>query len=141
MRITRDLYLHGFLYSSGSYTTIDYTGAAVPGNQWYTEVTSINDAGVMAGLCATRPAQRICRCEGAFSFVGFPGSTSTYIYGINNAGQLVGFYGLRLGISPWIYREPRYPETRRNLRPFSHPGRQGNRFVTPGVRKPESPLR
>jgi hypothetical protein len=42
-------------YSGGSYTIINYPGAAVPGNQWYTEVTSIDDADVMAGLSMTRP--------------------------------------------------------------------------------------
>jgi probable HAF family extracellular repeat protein len=51
-----ELYIHSYVYSGGSFTPVDYPGAAVPGNSWFTEVTSINDAGIMAGFMRDQSA-------------------------------------------------------------------------------------
>lgn len=102
-----DLYFHSYVYSGGTFTAVDYPGAAVPGNYWFTEVTGINDAGTMAGFMRDQSGPHsFVDVNGTFTLVDFPGSASTYVYGINNAGQLVGNYNLPDGASHGFLATP-----------------------------------
>jgi probable HAF family extracellular repeat protein len=77
-----DLVPHGFVYSNGTYTTLD---VPVPGTR-FTEATGINDAGQIVGVYVVGNA--------SFGFLYTNGSYTTIqpAYGINNAGQIVGTY-------------------------------------------------
>jgi probable HAF family extracellular repeat protein len=82
---------HGFLYSSGTYTTIDG-----PGAQFGTFLTGINDSGQIALTYFTGSANSAYRwtpsCTGYASQSLRIGSNSTDAGGINNKGQIAGYY-------------------------------------------------
>jgi len=88
---------HGFLYSSGAFTNIDYPSAASPG----TFAEGINDAGQIVGYYfdGFGDYHGFLDSGGIFITVDDPlgvegpsGGASTYAYGINNAGAIVGVY-------------------------------------------------
>ncbi|MGB7758417.1 MAG: hypothetical protein WBL61_01230, partial [Bryobacteraceae bacterium] len=85
----------GFLYSAGTYTDIDYPGAGK------TCVTGINDAGVIVGWYSEGSvagwgflwsAGQYTTINTASSINLNPGLMYLQINGINNMGQIVGFY-------------------------------------------------
>jgi uncharacterized membrane protein len=96
---------HGFELDriEGNFTTIDYPGAVG------TSATAINDVGDIVGnylTCLSEDSEsELLRlpCEfvqlhgfllsnGIFTRIDPPGSTSTYVGGINNSGEVVGSY-------------------------------------------------
>jgi probable HAF family extracellular repeat protein len=80
---------HGFLFSKGRFTTIDFPDAL------WTEAWGINDAGEIVGAyqdSATGVIHGFLRSKGAFSIIDYPGAQFTKAVGINNDGQIVGFY-------------------------------------------------
>jgi probable HAF family extracellular repeat protein len=75
--------LHGFTYSSGSYTPVNTDDP----NGWNTILLDINDAGEVVGNYN----------DGGAAFAGnnqlsAPNSVETAPFGINNTGEVVGFY-------------------------------------------------
>ncbi len=77
---------HGYLLSGGAFTTIDFPGAGST-----TNVFGINDASQIVGSYGPAGAQHgFLLSEAVFSTIDFPGANSTILWGINNAGQIVG---------------------------------------------------
>jgi hypothetical protein len=78
----------GYTYTNGVFTTV-----AVP-NAEYTEVTGINDAGVLAGWSQgfSGSAVGFIMRNGQFTTISVPGSIETFVQGINNKNQVVGYY-------------------------------------------------
>ena len=81
---------HGFLYSGGTYTTLDVGGAGPLG----TFAQSINNAGQIAGTYydAGNVNHGFLYSGGIYTTLDVPGAGQTSAYGINNAGQIVGSY-------------------------------------------------
>src|SRR5208283_4104740 len=87
---------HGFLDSGGVYTTID------PPASTYTIVNSINSYGQIAGYYKDSSGNRYGFLDsgGVYTRINDPlasksngiNDSGTVIYGINNAGEAVGFY-------------------------------------------------
>jgi probable HAF family extracellular repeat protein len=84
---------HGFIYSNGGYTTIDGPGAA-----YGTYLTGINNSGQLALSYTSTPANVAHRWtpdgHGGYTIQDFsvPGSLTTATGGIDNSGNLVGYY-------------------------------------------------
>jgi len=79
---------HGFLYSGGTYMTVDVPGALS------TEADGINDLGHIVGTYfgAGKFHGYIYR-NGTYTTLDDPlGTTETVAQGVNNADQVVGFY-------------------------------------------------
>lgn len=86
---------HGFIYSGGTFTTIDYSGCV---GTVGTELTGINNYGVIVGHCGIFNEGFVDQ-NGTFTVINpAPALTSFSINGINDAGQMVGFGGGRLRI-------------------------------------------
>jgi probable HAF family extracellular repeat protein len=90
-----DIYTHdGFLYSGGSFTTIDAPDA----RQFYgdTYPRGINNAGQIVGYFdgGGGPGEHgyLLDTDGSYTTIDLPGSTDTWVYGINNVGQIVGTF-------------------------------------------------
>jgi len=86
---------HGFLLSGGTYTSFDFSGGATE-----TWANAINDSGNIVGFyCLTEEcvgdlsgAQGFLLSGGTFTTIAVPGEVYTQALGINNKGQIVGFY-------------------------------------------------
>jgi probable HAF family extracellular repeat protein len=74
----------GFLYTAGSFTTINVPGAI--GTRAY----GINDSGQIVGLAGNHGF--LLDTASSFTTIDVPGAASTYATGINNSGQIVGSY-------------------------------------------------
>ena len=98
-RTSNDQKYHGFLLSDGGFTMIDFPGAPE------TLANDINDLGDICGsyydvswachgyLCsASQNLHGFLLSGGSFSSIDFPGSPSTFLGGVNPAGQIVGSY-------------------------------------------------
>src|SRR6266571_4181729 len=79
---------HGYIYSGGNYTAVNYPGAA------QTAIFGINDNGDIVGyyIPSGGTTHGFLRHGGVFTPIDFPGSTATAAAGINNAGTVVGNY-------------------------------------------------
>ena len=90
---------HGFLYSGGSYTTIDHP-LGVNG----TVAQGINDAGDVAGIYfdASDKDHGFIKTSVGYTTVDFPGATFSGLVGINNAGQVVGYYQDATGLHGFL---------------------------------------
>lgn len=79
----------GFLYSGGSFTTIDVPGA------FRTQAHGINGAGQIVGFFGTSGAvasqHGFLYAGGSFTTLDVPGASFTQAFGINDAGQIVGY--------------------------------------------------
>ena len=75
---------HGFLYSGGNFTLIDFPGTN------YTELNGINDSGNIVGSSAE--GHGLLYTRGNFTLIDFTGGSGTFAQGINNSGSIVGFY-------------------------------------------------
>jgi probable HAF family extracellular repeat protein len=76
---------HGFLLSQGKYTTLDYPGSSE------TIITGINDKGEMVGYADFRIPFALT--HGVFTRLpNGPGASSTFPFGVNSFGQIVGSY-------------------------------------------------
>ena len=78
---------HGFLYSGGSFTTIEFSFGAST-----TQASGINDSGQIAGSYLTGARHAFLYSGGSFTTIDFPGASATNGGGINNPGQIVGNY-------------------------------------------------
>src|SRR5262249_57798372 len=85
---------HGFLYSGGTYTTLDVPMMS------YTEADGINDLGHVVGTyqdSGFRFHGYIYR-NGTYTTLDDPlGTVETVAQGVNNADQVVGFYLATIG--------------------------------------------
>jgi uncharacterized membrane protein len=88
---------HGFLFSKGVLTTLDFPGAS------QTQALGINESGTVVGSWDLLDADGNLLAEhgftwknGAFTEVNFPGSADTAVLGINARGDLVGSWNTGL---------------------------------------------
>ena len=91
-----------FLYANGVYTELN-----PPGSQ-FTEATGINDNGEVVGYfdeapiigpggIQVTPIIGFTYLDGIYTDYSVPGETETELFGINNAGQVVGYYSDEMG--------------------------------------------
>ena len=79
--------LFAFVYSGGTYTTIDVPGSTSA------YVTGINASGVVAGDYTSGSTEfGFVDSGGTYTTIDVAGSTDTYVEGINNSGQVTGYY-------------------------------------------------
>jgi len=87
-----------FLYENGVYTTLAAPGAT------FTEATGINDKGVVVGYfdaaqttgangVPVTPILGFTYYDGVYREYSVPGEVETELFGINDSGQVVGYYG------------------------------------------------
>ena len=85
---------NSFLFSSGSFTTIDPPGSMPPDGS--SEAFGINTSGVVVGVYGTAgPSvenQGYSLANGVYTTINFPGARVTRAFGINDSGQIVGDY-------------------------------------------------
>ena len=91
----RDRQEHGFLDTGGAFSRLD-----VPGSTFFTAATDINDAGQVVGSFSDLQdlggehffggTHGFLYEDGIFSRFDISGSAATEVWGINNAGELVG---------------------------------------------------
>jgi len=86
-----DGFVHGFFFSNGALTTLDFPGASD------TMATGINESGTVVGFWDIVDAfgnvivdHGFTWKDGQFSQVDFPGAADTAVFGINARGDLVG---------------------------------------------------
>jgi probable HAF family extracellular repeat protein len=79
---------HGFLYSGGQFTSIDFPGA------FATSAVGINNAGQIVGWYQDSQHKQhgFFLAVGQYTSLDFPGANVTSAAGINNAGVIVGGY-------------------------------------------------
>lgn len=79
---------HGFIYTGGSFVTIDNPNATE------TIPQDVNNLGQVVGQYndANEVTHGFLWSNGAFTTVDFPGAVATFADGINNAGSIVGSY-------------------------------------------------
>src|SRR5437763_11672482 len=82
---------HGFLYSNGTYTTLDDPSASATGG---TFALGINDLGQIVGVYGDASGGHgFLYSNGNYTTLNDPfATTNTTAVGINDAGQIVGFY-------------------------------------------------
>ncbi len=97
---TEDDAVHGFVFSRGAFTTIDYPGRA------FSLLTGINGRGDMVGFWqdADGVQHGYVLQNGVFATVDVPEASSTRIDGINASGDIVGAYDAPDGNSPGFVR-------------------------------------
>jgi hypothetical protein len=98
---------HGFVFSKGQVSTVDYPGADT------TELTGVNDGGDIVGFYVppVTPFELhgFILTAGIFTNVDFPGSTFTQPLGINATGTIVGTYAdPAAGFHGFIYSNGSY---------------------------------
>jgi photosystem II stability/assembly factor-like uncharacterized protein len=76
---------HGFSYSGGGCTLIDYPGAT------RTLAMGVNNAGQIVGVYADQSSRYHGFLNGGAA-IDYPGAASTYASGINDDGQVTGYY-------------------------------------------------
>jgi probable HAF family extracellular repeat protein len=83
---------HGYLYSGGTFTTIDVPNTSIYGMS----LNAINDAGQIVGWVSDKVSglSSFLYVGGAFIPIAIPGATYTQAYDINNFGQIVGYYSV-----------------------------------------------
>jgi probable HAF family extracellular repeat protein len=76
--------LGGFIYSAGTYTSVNFPGAP----------NGINDLGQVVGSYTNSANQGVgfLFSGGTYTTIQVPGATETNATGINNAGEIVGWY-------------------------------------------------
>lgn len=84
----------------------EYTFFRCPGVVGYTVALGINRNGDIAGTCGNFPDEvGFVYRDGTFTFINYPGATSTQLFDINASGDLVGRATLGPGYSvPFLYR-------------------------------------
>jgi hypothetical protein len=100
--------IHGYLLSSGVFTSVDFPGTGV--STW---CEGINDNGDIAGWYIApgnaNPHGFLLQ-GGVFTTLDFPGATTTSAWGINNAGEVVGEYSTGVGIHGFTYQSGTYTD-------------------------------
>jgi hypothetical protein len=92
---------HGYLYSNGTFTTIDYPGST------FTEATAINNSGVIVGryMDSSGDGRVHAFVDNAGHFISFDYPGTVYLtepWGINSAGDIVGFWSSQNGWSGFL---------------------------------------
>jgi probable HAF family extracellular repeat protein len=96
---------HGFLYENGAFTRLDYPDEP----HTITYVTGINDAGLIVGHYFTGEDGNYTDIygffyeDGTYTQVHYPGAQYTYLHGLNNLGQMVGYYQIPGSRRGFIY--------------------------------------
>ena len=87
-RYTGNAGVHGFLYSGGTYTTLDYPLSIS------TYANGINDLGQIVGTYVDASDKHgFLYSGGAYTTIDAPGNVQfAELYSINDAGQMIGFY-------------------------------------------------
>lgn len=81
--------IHAFLLSNGTYTSYDYPDPLVVGTQF----NAINKSGTIVGWYQTDHTQHgFIFKNGTWTLLDFPGANSTFPHGINNSGEISGYY-------------------------------------------------
>ncbi len=91
-----------FLYKNGVYTTL------LPPNAQFVEATGINNLGVVVGYfdetaitgpsgIQVTPILGFTYADGVYREYSVPGEIETELFGLNNAGQVVGYYSDEMG--------------------------------------------
>jgi len=118
---------HGFLLSSGVYTTLDPPGSIS------TTALGINASGQVVGWYADSGDSwhGFLLSNGTYTTVDYPGH-ATYLFGINDNGQIVGAYDFRHG---FIYQNGQFTSTDVPFDPAgaSYPSRLNNKGELVGV--------
>src|SRR5438034_4679926 len=102
-QIVGDFGRHGFLYSGGTFTTIDVPGAD------YTQAFGINHAGQIVGNFGNDTGTHgFLYSDGIFTTIDVPGAgtangAATRAYGINAVGQIVGDFDDSTGTHGFLY--------------------------------------
>src|SRR5208283_303410 len=107
---------HGFLLSSGTYTSIDYPGAVS------TVAYGINNLGQIAGAWLDSSSKEHGFLLSGVKYVplNYPGGSGTIAYGINDAGQVVGSYASGNTLSGFLYYQS--PPPAANFFAVNYPG-------------------
>ena len=92
----------GFIYSAGSFTNTSITDGSV-----FTALYGVNDSGVISGYTQT-PAAGFLYSSGTFAPINYPGASRTVVQGINDSGEVVGFYTLDGSTWGFIYSDGTY---------------------------------
>lgn len=79
----------GLIYDTNTNTTTFVPKGNLAGQP---RLRDINDTGVLTGFLSGSPYAFVGTVAGGFELLSFEGATSTTVYGLNNKGQLVGFY-------------------------------------------------
>jgi uncharacterized membrane protein len=88
---------HGYVYADGTFTTLEFPGALG------TTAHSLNDRGDVVGYYSydtpiphwvdrTKTVHGFVYRQGEWEEIDYPGAATTYALGINNRGDVVGFY-------------------------------------------------
>jgi probable HAF family extracellular repeat protein len=78
----------GFLYSAGSFTSLNLGGPDTN-----TEPSAINNSGQIVGELAGPPhGQGFLYAGGVLTTINVPGALNTYVNGLNDNGQIVGWF-------------------------------------------------
>jgi YVTN family beta-propeller protein len=87
--ITGSTVEHGFSLKAGVFTTIDF-----PGSNLQNYPSQVNNFGVIAGgyLDANSISHGYVYNAGIFTAINFPGAPNTGVTGINDSGELSGYY-------------------------------------------------
>ncbi len=80
-----DLFPHGFIYSNGIFTSLTY-----PGTLNGTNGQGINNHSEVVGFWGYHYS--FTYDNGAYTSFGYPGAEVTYAYGINDSGEIAGYY-------------------------------------------------
>jgi probable HAF family extracellular repeat protein len=91
---------HGFVYSNGSFTTLDAPGALASS----TDANGINNAGQIVGafLDNSSIGHGFLYTAGLFTTIEVPGALYTAAFGINDAEQIVGLFGDSAGTHGFV---------------------------------------
>lgn len=101
---TAGLYTHGFLMSNGSFSYFDCPGPSYES----TYIFGINNGGYVAGSCGSALnanfSEGFILSNGVLSRINVPGATETWVTGLNDNGQLVGFFSTagRVGVQGFM---------------------------------------
>jgi probable HAF family extracellular repeat protein len=80
----------GFLLDGGTYTSL-----IVPGADYLTDPYKVNDSGQIVGIYAQGLGagyHGFLLSDGSYTLLDVPSATETIVSGINNRGQIVGYY-------------------------------------------------
>ena len=78
---------HGFVYSGGTYTDVDFPGATS------TFATGVDTAGDIVGFYSDATTTRgFALRAGVFSQIVYPLQPNTYVWGINDSDEISGYF-------------------------------------------------
>src|SRR5205814_4815595 len=79
---------HGFLYTAGTYVTLDVPGAT------FTTATAVNSSGQIVGvfLDSNSKEHSFLFSNGSFTTIDNPAASVTVARGINSSGNIVGLF-------------------------------------------------